>query len=266
MELVSFFSLFIFLFGLAVGSFLNSIIHRLHTGESFLFTHSYCPHCKHKLSWQDLIPILSFLILKGKCRYCKKKVSLQYPLVESATGILFILTTHYTLLTISYESLLFTVYCLLLSCFLIIIFVYDLKHYIIPDKIIYPAIGIAFIYNILYSYFIIHNSYFLVNSLLAAFTGGLSFLFIFLLSGGKWMGFGDVKLVFFMGLFLSFPDILVALFLAFLVGAIIGIGLISAGKKTLKSEVPFGPFLVTGAFIAFCFGNQIVNWYLKILR
>jgi len=244
---------FVFLLGWEIGSFLNCVIYRLQTRESFLSGRSYCPHCKHILSWQDLIPIFSFLILKGKCRYCKKKISLQYPLVELATGILFI-----GVFRITFPNFLLSTFYFLISSFLIIIFVYDLKHYIISDKIIYPVIGIALFYNI----FSIKT---LINYLFWAVLAAVFFLVIFLISRGKWLGFGDIKLAFFMGLFLGFPNVLVALFFAFFIGAIIGIGLILVGKKTLKSEVPFGPFLVTGTFIALFFGNQIINWYLGFI-
>lgn len=267
MTLSFFFYLTIFIFGLAVGSFLNSIIYRLHAGERFLLKRSYCPYCKHILGWQDLIPILSFLALKGRCRYCQKPISWQYPLVELSTGLLLVSIlwkSDFHNIYLLQDSIQ-VCYLLLISCFLIVIFVYDLKHYIIPDKIIYPAIGVVFLYNILYSYFILHDSHFVVNTLLAAILASVFFLAIVLVSRGKWMGIGDIKLAFLMGLFLGLPNILVALFLAFLIGAIIGIGLIILGKKTLKSEVPFGPFLVTGTFMALFWGERIVNWYLTFL-
>jgi len=255
--MISLFSfLLIFLFGLTLGSFLNCLIYRFEVGENFLRGRSYCPHCKHILSWKDLIPVFSFIILKRKCRYCKKPISWQYPLIELTTAILFLLFFIFH----------FSFFIFIIACFLIIIFVYDLKHYIIPDKIIYPAIGTAFIYNILNSYpFVIHNSYSIVNSLEVAFIVSAFFLAIILISRGKWLGLGDVKLAFFMGLFLGFPNILFALFLAFSIGAIIGIGLIISGKKTLKSEVPFGPFLVTGTFLAMFWGERIINWYLSLI-
>jgi prepilin signal peptidase PulO-like enzyme (type II secretory pathway) len=256
-----FFNLIIFILGLTVGSFLNCVIYRLEKDESFLRGRSYCPNCKHKLSWQDLIPILSFLELQGKCRYCKKPISLHYPLVELATGTLFVGVFH-----ITFPNFLLSTFYFIISSFLIIIFVYDLKQYIIPDEIIFPVIGIAFLYNILYSYFIVHTSHFILNTFYSALGASLFFLAIFLISRGKWLGFGDVKLAFFMGLFLGFPNILVALFLAFFIGAIIGLGLILKKKKTLKSEVPFGPFLVAGTFIALFFGNQIINWYLNLFQ
>jgi len=253
---MGFFYFIVFIFGLIVGSFLNSIIYRLPSGKSFLIQRSYCPYCKHKLSWKDLIPIFSFLILKGKCHYCKKAISWQYPLVELTTAILFL----------SFFIFHFSFFIFIIACFLIIIFVYDLKHYIIPDKIIYPAIGTAFFYQFLRLVLneVVVLGFGILNPLSSAILASLFFLLIVLFSRGKWMGLGDVKLAFFMGLFLGFPNILIALFLAFFIGAIIGIGLIMSGKRTLKSEVPFGPFLITGTFIALFWGQAIINWYLNL--
>jgi len=264
MLLTLLFSLTIFIFGLAVGSFLNCIIYRLKADKSFLEGRSYCPKCKHILKWKDLIPIFSFLILKGKCRYCHERISWQYPLIEIATGSLFLLIFNSQFSISHFQNLLVTGYWLLVTCFLIIIFVYDLKHYLIPDKIIYPAITIAFLYNIFYSFFILDTLYFILHTLFAALGAAAFFLLIVFLSKGKWMGVGDIKLAFFMGLFLSFPNILIALFLAFLIGAIIGLGLIALGKKTLKSEVPFGPFLVVGTFIALFWGEKLIKWYFSL--
>ena len=258
----------IFLTGLIVGSFLNCVIYRLYSEESFLKSRprrktfsflrgrSFCPNCKHILTWQDLIPVLSFLILKGKCRYCRKPISLQYPLVELATAILFFLIWQ----TAAFELRGFLFYSLITS-FLIIIFVYDLKHYIIPDKVIYPAIVIAFLYNIYQ--FSINNQQLTINNFLSALGSAAFFLTIVLISRGKWMGIGDIKLAFLMGLILSFPNILVALFLAFFIGAIVGVALIISGKKTLKSEIPFGPFLISGTFLALFFGQKILDWHLS---
>lgn len=237
---------FVFLFGLIVGSFLNCVIYRLETGRSFLQGRSFCPHCKHQLSFWDLIPVFSFLFLGGKCRYCYQKISWQYPLVELATGIIFFQTATMV------SNISTGVYLLLIIPFLVVIFVYDLKHYIIPDKVIYPAIAIVGIFN------------FQIINFLSAILAASFFLVIVLASRGKGMGIGDIKLAFFMGLFLGWPSILVALFLAFLTGAIIGTGLIISKNKTLKSEVPFGPFLVVGTFIALFYGNQIINWYLSL--
>jgi len=257
------FNIFIFIFGLVIGSFLNCVIYRLEKKQSFLKGRSYCPHCKHILSWQDLIPVFSFLILGGKCRYCGKKISLQYPLVELFTGLLFVFLLNYELGIRNYEIFNFNfifnfLFLILNSLFLILIFVYDLKHYIIPDKVIYPAIAIALIYNlILNSQFIIHNS-------ISAFGAAAFFLAIVLISRGKWMGVGDIKLALLIGLLLGYPKALLALFLAFLIGAIIGLGLIILKKKTIKSELPFGPFLILGIYLALFFGEKIINWYLNL--
>jgi prepilin signal peptidase PulO-like enzyme (type II secretory pathway) len=255
-----FFGLFSFVLGTICGSFLNCVIYRLEVSKSFLKGRSYCPHCKHILDWRDLIPIFSFFILRGKCRYCHKPISLQYPLVELATGLLFVFTT-YNLQPITYnlKILLNLGYQLLVVSCLVIIFVYDLKHYIIPDKVIYPVIAITFIYQLFRSL-----EFGILRSILSAVLASGFFLTIVLLSKGKWMGVGDIKLAFLMGLFLGWPKIIVALFSAFLIGALIGLILIALGKKTLKSEIPFGPFLVSGTFLALFFGQKILNWYLSL--
>jgi prepilin signal peptidase PulO-like enzyme (type II secretory pathway) len=248
--------LFVFIFGLAIGSFLNCVIYRLERRESFLRGRSYCPHCKHILSWKDLIPVFSFLILKGKCRYCKKKISFQYPLVEFFTGILFVLAIPIYGGRTSIDLIFYWV----LTCFLIIIFVYDLKYYLIPDKIIYPAIAIVFLNQILTS-----NIEHLTSNLILGILPSLFFLAIILISHETWMGFGDFKLSILMGLILGWPKILVSLFFAFFSGAIVGLILIFLKRKTMKSQIPFAPFLVSGTFFAMFFGERIIDWYLNLI-
>ena len=146
---------------------------------------------------------------------------------------------------------------LLIASFLIIIFVYDLKHYLIPDKVIYPAILISGIW-------LLYEKHDMLNNIYSAIGSAALFLFIVLISRGKWMGVGDIKLAFLMGLFLGWPAILIALLSAFYIGALLGIGLIISGRKTLKSEVPFGPFLVAGTFLAMFFGEKLIDWYLTL--
>ncbi len=248
---------FYFLIGLAVGSFLNSVICRLEKKESIVKARSYCPYCKKTLLWFELIPLMSFILQRGRCRKCKKRISLQYLLVELATGILFVLCAWYFL-----PNILYSIFYILASSFLIIIFVYDLKHYIIPNEIVYSGIILAFLYN-LYLLFIIRDLSFYYN-FLAALIAGAFFFSIILISRGKWMGMGDVKLAVFMGLILGWPNILIALFGAFLIGAVVSVILIIFKKKTLKSEVPFGPFLAGATIIAVFWGNILVNWYLNL--
>jgi len=281
MEYVIFY-IFIFLLGLIVGSFLNCVIHRLEKEEK-LNGRSYCPHCKHTLVWIDLIPVFSFLFLKGKCRYCHKKISWQYPLVELTTGLVFLLILKFQLphFELSIFYFLISIFSFYIASSLIVIFVYDLKHYIIPDKILFPAIAITFLYQLITNY-----EFLVLNSLWAGLAASVFFCLIFTLSGGKWMGFGDCKIAILLGLILGFPNILVGLFLAFFFGAIIGVGLIYLNKRKLtplevseswwksrknklltglKSEVPFAPFLITGTFTALFWGNEIINWYMSLL-
>jgi prepilin signal peptidase PulO-like enzyme (type II secretory pathway) len=260
---------------------LNCLAYRLEKGEKPT-GRSYCPHCKHTLSWQDLLPVFSFIMLKGKCRYCGKKISWQYPAVEIATGLLFLLIFNFSAYGgpaagWQFQNLGTALYLFITTSFLIIIFVYDLKHFLIPDKILFPLIGIVFLYRVFgilnlehWNLFRISNLEFrifdLINPLSAAIGAGIFFLTIFLISQGRWLGFGDVKLVFFMGLFLGYPEIIAALFFSFFIGAVAGTGLIFLKKKTMKSEVPFGPFLITGTFIALFWGRALIDWYSFLLK
>ena len=242
----------IFIFGLAIGSFLNVVIYRLKTNESILIGRSHCPKCGAILKWYDLIPVLSFLIQKGECRYCQKKISFQYPLVEIITGLLFVL-----ILSKFGFDLLITYYLLLITCFLIVIFVYDLRHYLILDKIVFPAIIIVLFYQVFIGNFL--------NPFLSALLAGGFFLSLVIVSKGKWMGMGDVKFAILMGLILGWPNILLALFLSFFSGAIIGIILILFGKKGLKSQIPFGPFLVGSTILIMLYGHYLNTWYYNLL-
>ncbi len=271
-----FFYFLIFVFGLIVGSFLNCVIFRLEKNESFLKGRSYCPFCRHSLNFLDLVPLFSFLFLKGRCRYCQKPISWQYFLVETATGLIFLLIFIFfgpLNMEFSGQTILSLIYYWTIASFLIVIFVYDLRHYIIPDKAIYPAIIIAFIFRFfevlsfnhwnLPAIFNFRATYFepMFFPILSAVLASGFFLAIVLVSKGQWMGVGDIKLAFLMGLMLGWPNILIALFLAFFIGALVGVFLILKNKKTFKSEIPFGPFLILGTFIALFFGSQIIDWY-----
>jgi leader peptidase (prepilin peptidase) / N-methyltransferase len=298
---------FVFLFGGCVGSFLNCYIYRRlpASAEGFgeaglkksLKGRSFCPHCKHTLCWRDLFPVFSFLFLGGKCRYCKAKISWQYPVVEIATGIIFLLIFSASLRASPQASVAIQSMCAKpLDCHvatllamtlwfyvasaLIVIFVYDLKHFIIPDKVLFPAIWITLSYRLLGIFWIplpagtqalfagmtVDKIAYLSNYLFAVIIAAGFFLAIFLVSRGKWMGFGDVKLAVLMGLLLGLTNVLVALFLAFFFGAIIGIILIICDKKNIKSEIPFGPFLIAGTFMAMLFGSQIAQYYLNLFK
>ncbi|MFZ3073859.1 MAG: prepilin peptidase [Minisyncoccales bacterium] len=264
----------IFAVGMIIGSFLNCLIWRSYNNESALAGRSYCPNCRHKLAWFDLIPAFSFLFLRAKCRYCEKPISWQYPAVELATGILFVAAARVFapgifngyLPVISALELL--AYWVILSS-LVVVFVADLRWYFIPDGAIAAGIfGAAVLMSAQFfeSNFIFHRSDWSIifNPLLSGLFAALFFLAVFLVSRGKWIGFGDVKYALLMGLALGFPETLLALFLANFFGAIIGLGLIAARRKKMSSEIPFGPFLVGGTLIALFFPGSILNWYLSI--
>ena len=250
------FYIFFFVLGTIVGSFLNVIILRLKNKKSIFKKPSHCPFCKKKLKWYELIPIISFVLQKGRCRKCKKKISWQYPLVELATGFSFMLILNFQFLIFNFQTFISTVFLLAIACFLIVIFVYDLKYYLVPDKIIYPAIIITFLYSFYSAFF---------NKLLAGILGGLFFLIIVLISRGKWMGMGDVKIGILMGLLLGLAHLFTALFLAFLIGGAVSVILLALKRKTMKSEIPLGPFLAGATFVVLLWGDILLNWYLNLL-
>ena len=255
---------FTFIFGLFIGSFLNVLGDRLPKGKSPIKGRSRCEKCKKTLKWYDLIPLMSFIMLKGKCRYCKTSLSFYYPTVELVTGILFISTAFFVFngsqFPITNFQLLITfIYYLFIVSSLIVVFFADLKYGIIPDKIIFPAIAVSFLY------FLINHSSLIINHLFSAVGASLFFLLLFLITKGKGMGFGDVKFAFLMGLILGFPNIIIALYVAFLTGAIIGCILIVWRKKRIFGTIiPFGPFLVLGTFFALFWGESIFQ-YLKVV-
>jgi len=258
--------IFIFIFGLIIGSFLNCVIWRVYKEESFLFGKSYCPHCRHDLNVLDLIPLLSYLFLKGKCRYCGKRISIQYPLVELAAALLFVFVYfQFGPVTGLFSFNFFQViFWWMMASFLIAIFVFDSRYYIIPDEIIYPAIVVSMLW-VLYSFsFGVFDKGEVIHILLSSLGASLFFFLIWFFSKGIAMGFGDVKLAVLMGLLLGWPNIIVGLFLGFLFGAIIGTVMVLLKKKGLKSEIPFGPFLLIGTFIALFWGEKIIDWYLSL--
>lgn len=244
--------IFLFIFGLALGSFLNVVIFRLGTKKSFWRGRSECPKCHKKIFWFDNIPFVSFLALGGKCRNCQQGISWQYPAVELFTGLMVLLFyARYGLGGEFFANL-------TAGCFLVVIFVYDLKHYLILDRITFPAMIVVFLLNL-------YLGVGIGNLLLGALIGSGFFALQFFVSKGKWVGDGDIRLGALMGLILGWKILLVALFLAYLVGSIIGVFLILINKKKMSSEVPFGPFLTGATFITMLYGQEILNWYLNIL-
>lgn len=290
--------LLLFLFGTIVGSFLNVVILRSEKNEK-ITGRSYCPYCHKKLSWWELIPILSFFILKGRCSGCGVKISWQYPLVEFFTGLIFFLIfwrfSHLNFFltslfgpdrTLSFLAGLFLISWLFYSAILIILFVYDLKEYLILGNVLTIGLIGAFIIQTFFG--ILASSGFLnfyspsgVNFLgqgqylffnpppwVSPFLGAL-FYFIILgflayVSRGRAMGYGDPLLGIFLGLILGWPAAVVSLVISFLLGGLIGGILVLVKRKKLKSYLPFGPFLILGLFLVVFFGDIILKGYLSL--
>lgn len=258
----------IFVLGLIIGSFLNVVINRY--GSESITGRSYCPSCKRTLSPFELIPLISFLLLKGRCRNCHTSISFQYPIVELLSGFLF------TLVYLKYGlSFSFIFYSLIWSL-LLVITVYDYKHTIIPDALVFSFAFFSFV-KIFYDYgfpnFTLGLSHF--------FAGPIFFLPFFLLwwySKGEWIGLGDGKLALGIGFFLGLSGGLTAIVLSFWIGAVVSLillylsrflkskNLLFKGKElTMKSEIPFGPFLILGTALVFFCDVSIVNFSFFVL-
>ena len=249
---------FLFIFGTIFGSFLNVSIDRLSTGRSVVRGRSYCEHCKKTLSAIELVPLVSFLLQKGKCKHCKAKIPPRLFVVELIIGVLFPLLYLYQQQTSL--SLLPVVFLGIIIVFLIGIFFADISYGLIPDKMV-----IVIFFSAIF-YLLSINAPFL-NHLLSGFGALLFFLTLFVVTKGKGMGFGDVKLSFVLGLLLGFPLIVLCLYLAFLTGALVSIILVIWKKlRFFGGTIPFGPFLVFGTIIALFFGNQfLIPFLMKFL-
>ena len=247
---------FFFIFGLIIGSFLNAVIYRLQSNESVACGRSRCFSCQHQLGFWDLIPVFSFIFLRARCRYCQQKISWQYPLVELATGGLFAWSYYYFFnnLIFSTVSSWYLVITLILISFCLIIFVYDLRYYLVADQIVWPIVIIMLLGNI----FIFHLS---LLSLFFTAAGLMLFFWLqIVISHGHWLGSGDILLGLLMGVSLGWPRGVIALLLAYWIGALIGLVLMLFKKKDLNSQIPFGPFLMLGLIITWFWGNQILTF------
>ncbi|RJR25464.1 prepilin peptidase [Candidatus Microgenomates bacterium] len=243
-------------FGLSIGSFLNVLIYRLPRNIPFVFKRSFCPKCRKKISWFDNVPLFSFFILKGLCRQCHSPISWRYPLVELLAAGFFVLVFS----QIGQISTIGLILSLILFSGLIVIFFIDLEHQIIPDKIVLPLCLIYFIYYLVTDYWLL-----VTNHLPSAVVSFLLFLSLFLITKGKGMGFGDVKLSFLMGLVLGFPKVVIAFYIAFLTGAFLGIILILVKKAKFGKPIAFGPFLVFGTTLSYLWGEKIIKTLEKLL-
>ena len=248
-----YFSFLAFIFGTIVGSFLNVCICRMPKDESIVSPPSHCPYCDYRIRWYDNIPLVSYLLLRGKCRGCGSRISLQYPLVELLNGLL-------TLALFLRFGPTLTFFALFLFCSsLVVITFIDIEHQIIPDEISLPGIVLGFIF----SFFLPWQTW--LNSLLGILLGGGSLLLVAYgyqwLTGKEGMGGGDIKLLAMMGAFLGWKSIPFIIFASSLVGSVVGVTMMLIQKKDSKLAIPFGPYLAFGAILHIFYGRQIVQWY-----
>lgn len=273
--------IFVFVLGLAIGSFLNVVIHRVPREESVVFPNSACPNCGGGIGFYDNIPVISWLALKGKCRKCKTPIAWRYPAVELLTGLTFLLV---------YSQIGFNAFlpaCLIFAAIMLSLIFIDAEHMILPNVITYPLLVFALLVRIIYPIFFREDfftdlsrfpaTYFagnpdwllsLISAALGAIVGGGSLWLV----GELWkrfrgvdaMGLGDVKMMLGVGAFLGWQLTLLSIFLGAFSGALIGIAAIAKQKdKNLQTQLPFGIFLGLGSLISLLFGERLLTWYLS---
>jgi prepilin signal peptidase PulO-like enzyme (type II secretory pathway) len=265
-----------FLFGLFLGSLLNNIALRLEKEENFLFSRSKCPYCGKILSWKELIPILSFLIQKGKCKNCKQKISLRYPLVELITGFWVYFLAKSLLINFSPIIFIEFLFYLIFLSLLFVLALYDLKTFLVDDKLIIFGLFVFLLFFIFKIYFNLPSKDFtyLFNYLFtplgkfepffSAIFLSFIFLIIYLLTRGQGLGFGDVKVVFLIGLFLRPGDALISITIASFLGSLYGLYLV-AKNKNFKQPIPFIPFFFLGVFLTIILGYPLTKFYFSLL-
>lgn len=242
---------FLFILGLCIGSFINVLSDRLPQGLS-IGGRSRCDYCKRTLSVLDLVPVFSYLFLGGVCRYCKKNIPVQYTLVELSTGICFVILSFFFPLDILF------VFRLVLYSALIAIFITDLRFRIIPEEFVIVIMIITVIIRSL-------GGTLGWDAVLSGLSLFVIFLILYLLTGGRGMGMGDVKLALPMGFYLGYPKVIAGFYAAFLTGAFVSLILISGGKKKFGQTIAFGPFLVLATIVSDIWGVQLWVYFQRLL-
>lgn len=245
-------------FGLIIGSFLNVVIHRLPREESLVTPRSRCPACQTPIRPWDNVPVVSFLLLRGRCRDCGQPISWRYPLVEGLTGLLFALTVARFGMTFLALSLLF-----LVSALVVVAFV-DLDHQVIPNAITLPGIPLGLLAGLAV------GGPSILDRILGALTGA-GFLYLVLLYGSALygrdaMGEGDLNLIALVGAFLGWRGVVVTILFGCVAGSFVGLTMIAFGRLGRRDHMPFGPFLATGALVALFVGDQLISWYVTLIR
>jgi len=269
-------SLLLFVAGAVIGSFLNVVIYRslddepVTKKESWVTGRSRCDSCGHQIAWYDNLPLFSFLMLRGKCRNCEAKISLAHPVIELLTGLLFVWWywsgAVFFQLTQAPFQVLQPLFWLCVGLVLLAILLADVLYYIIPDTMVTMLTVLTVGYRLALVGYGVMRLEDLAWAVGATVVVAGFFAVLWLVTKGKGMGLGDAKLMVPLGLLLGWPGVLVGTFLAFIGGAVVGLGLIVIGKKKFGQVIPFGPFLILGSFLTLIWGDQLVMWYLGLLR
>ena len=281
-------SVLLFVLGVILGSFIN-VVGLRYSGEGRLFDltiiggRSRCSGCQIDLSWYELVPVLSFLVQKGRCIHCGHRLSLQYPFVELMGGLIMLLPIYfYNYFDLAHKALqgqsitpylLIAVVWTFAALAMLLLTIIDWRLQIIPDQInlFLAGLGAIMIYlpatSFLQNYALVFGGpiSLLANHLLAGLIGLVFFGAIIVVSSGKAMGGGDMKLAGALGLLLGYPDIIVMIISAFVIGAIWGLYLIASGRSKFKASVPFGPFIVLGVLVTIFYGHALANWYFTLV-
>lgn len=265
------------LLGLCFGSFINALVWRLYQQDlpkkkrvasteklSISKGRSMCPHCQHTLAWYDLLPVVSWLSLRGKCRYCQKPIGWQYPIVEISTALLFVTSYAWWPYQFNDKGIwLFAVWLISLVGLMALI-VYDIKWMLLPNKIVFPLTVVAVVGVLGDTLFFDGGVHSLLMALSALAIAGGIFYVLFQISNGKWIGGGDVKLGFALGLLLPGPaEAFLMLFFASILGLLFSLPVVVLKKTSLSSKIPFGPFLIAATVITKLFGTSLISWYSK---
>jgi len=245
------------LLGLAVGSFLNVCIHRLPRRQSLVSPGSRCPRCGYGLRWFDNIPVVSYVLLRGRCRKCREPIPVRYPAVELATMALFVANGA----VFGWTPLLAA--RVVFACAMVALFAIDLEHHLLPDAITLPGVAVGLALGL-----VLPPG--LKDALIGALAGGGVLWLIgeayYRYSGHEGMGGGDVKMLAMIGAFLGWPGMLVTLVLSSIAGSLVGVIVIAAKRGGMKYALPYGTFLALGALAASLSGDRIVEWYIGLYR
>lgn len=261
--------------GLCFGSLINALVWRIHEQArpvkkqvapaaelSILKGRSMCPYCQHTLAWYDLLPIVSWLWLKGKCRYCNQGISAQYPLIEMLTATLFVYSYWYWPYTFNEQGITLFVFWLLFLVGMVALLVYDMRWMLLPNRIIFPLQALAALYVLVKALMSNDGLAVIFGAILGALCIAGLFYGLFQVSKGRWIGGGDVKLAVILGLLAGGPfKAVLIIFIASLLGSVVGVPLLLLSKVKAKTRIPFGPFLIMATIIVYLFGTGLIAWY-----